>query len=240
MNPGCFEPVHKGCYMKKQGNYLARVILLLAVILQSLTLSMTVSSVLFTLWAVANYYVIEYHGRPLFPSEFANTGAAMDVSGGYSLHVTRTILYLLAVFVLEVVLIIPSFVGDLPCAYDYSEEEAMMARRTVPFVIWSNRPQHYPENHAYASMTDLLPMIMRSTGLPESAYYRMILSLRDTLPVRTSYGRYRTMDGEIGIFKKSSPYYDLLQKYYYLEYNGLCAGDDYLREAFLPSRNTGS
>ena len=72
------------------------------------------------------------------------------------------------------------------------------------------------------------------------ANLKAFLKLRDTLPVRTSYGRYRTMDGEIGIFKKSSPYYDLLQKYYYLEYNGLRAGDDYLREAFLPSRNTGS
>ncbi|MBQ8305569.1 MAG: LTA synthase family protein [Blautia sp.] len=128
----------------------------------------------------------------------------------------------------------PSFIKDLPCGQDYTEEEAAMARRTVPYVIWSNRKLSYPENTGYASMTDLLPLIAESAGLPESAYYRMILTLRDTLPVRTSYGRYRTTEGEIGIFKKSSPYYDLLQKYYYLEYNGLRAGNDYLRDAFLP------
>ena len=43
------------------------------------------TAILFTIWGVANRYVILFHGSPLFLSELTNTKTALNVVGGYSL-----------------------------------------------------------------------------------------------------------------------------------------------------------
>ena len=49
------------------------------------------SALLSTLWSVANLFVLELHGSPLFISELRSFGTAMDVLGGYSLHWTAAV-----------------------------------------------------------------------------------------------------------------------------------------------------
>ena len=52
---------------------------------------LTVTSVLFFLWGLADYFTIKYHGSPLFISEFANAGTAAAVVRSYSFWPTPTV-----------------------------------------------------------------------------------------------------------------------------------------------------
>ncbi|MBR6120288.1 MAG: LTA synthase family protein [Oscillospiraceae bacterium] len=46
--------------------------------------ALLLSALLCTLWSVVNYFVVKYHGSPLFFSEFRNFSTAMNVAGAYS------------------------------------------------------------------------------------------------------------------------------------------------------------
>lgn len=63
-------------------------------IVQKWYLSAAVTSLLTTLWSVANFYVLKFHGSPLYFSELANFRTAMNVVGGYSLAWERRISWL--------------------------------------------------------------------------------------------------------------------------------------------------
>ena len=58
---------------------------LLAAVLWRWGHAAAVSALIFTIWAVANRYVILFHGSPLFFSELSNTQTALNVLEGYSL-----------------------------------------------------------------------------------------------------------------------------------------------------------
>ena len=34
-------------------------------------------------------------------------------------------------------------------------------------------------------------------------------------------------------YEENSPYYDMILKYYYMEYNAFCVGEDYRKEMFI-------
>lgn len=131
----------------------------------------------------------------------------------------------------------PSFISKMAMDKSLSSEEKQIRRRTVPYVIWANFDLDLPEQTDYATAVDLLPMVYRAAGIPTSAYHNYILSLHDKVPVRTTSGCYMDADGKIGLLE-GSPYYDLMQTYYYLEYNNVNHGSDYRRELFvLPGKN---
>lgn len=71
-------------------------------LLQKWYISLTVTSFLVTLWSVANYYVLKFHGSPLFFSEFANFGTAMNVIGGYKFALERRIIWMLLLGLAEI------------------------------------------------------------------------------------------------------------------------------------------
>ena len=81
-------------------------------------------------------------------------------------------------------------------------------------------------------MTDLVPMVLESAGMPLTAYYQSILDMRDTIPVRTSTGLYMDRFGDIGTYEQDCAYYDILTQYYYMEYNALNAGGEYRQKIF--------
>ena len=60
--------------------------------------SILVTSLLTTAWSVANFFVLKFHGSPLFFSEFANFGTAMNVIDGYRFVWERRITWLLLLF----------------------------------------------------------------------------------------------------------------------------------------------
>ena len=59
-----------------------------------------VSGGLITFISVVNYYVILYHGMPLSVSELRNFKTALYVAGTYSYPVSRSVLYILACFLM--------------------------------------------------------------------------------------------------------------------------------------------
>ncbi|MBQ8304750.1 MAG: LTA synthase family protein [Blautia sp.] len=128
----------------------------------------------------------------------------------------------------------PSFVGELPSDPERTEEEAALAKRVVPYVIWSNFDADLPENGLSATMTDLLPMTEKAAGLPLTKYGNTILALQEEVPFRSAIGLYETKDGEIFSYEDENPLREKLLQYFYLEYNGLRAGSDYHKEYFLP------
>ena len=75
-------------------------------------------------------------------------------------------------------------------------------------------------------------MALDVAGLPLSPYYDTLLKLRDSVPLRNPSGMYIDANGNAGIYSPDSEYYDLLNKYYYMEYNSF--GKEIKRDLFLP------
>ena len=75
--------------------------LLLCLVLRSWKRTLLFTSIFFTLWSIANYYVIKFHGSPLFFSEFSNFETAMTVDGNYHFAIDRIVCRLFALFALE-------------------------------------------------------------------------------------------------------------------------------------------
>ena len=126
----------------------------------------------------------------------------------------------------------PSLISEIDPGMVCSKQDPEIAQRTVPFVMWSNYGLEFPADLDYASMTDLMPLLMNAAGLPLTPYYSYILSLHEALPVRTANGLYMDRYGTVGAYVPDYPYYDLITRYYWMEYNVLDRGDDYKKELF--------
>ena len=75
--------------------------LLLFLIIRKEKSAALVCCILVSLFSVINYYVIQFHGAPLFPSEFANTKAAINVISGYSFVLGPQVFDIIAVLLAE-------------------------------------------------------------------------------------------------------------------------------------------
>ena len=125
----------------------------------------------------------------------------------------------------------PAFVTQINTD-NLSGDERIYRSLMVPYVIWSNydldtdgiftdTPTHY----------ELMPMIFKMAGLPMTPYQKTILDLHDEVPVLTKFGYCIDRDGNM-IKKEDSPFADLINKYYYLEYNALKHDSGYREEMF--------
>ena len=79
--------------------------LLLKIIGGGYSVAGSITCVLYTALSIANYYVIDLHGSPLYPDEFLNTKTAFQVLSGYQLSVPKKMLTLLLFTVVELVLL---------------------------------------------------------------------------------------------------------------------------------------
>lgn len=125
----------------------------------------------------------------------------------------------------------PSFIEQLEPRAEYSEVEAAVAAKATPYVIWANFPLDAMPG-GDASMVDLVPMVLRHAGLPLTPYYDTILSLHEELPIRTSDGIAVDRDGNVAAYTYGGQGFDLLTRYYFIEFNGLTAGSDFIAELF--------
>ena len=112
----------------------------------------------------------------------------------------------------------------------YNEE---LIRSLVPYVIWTNYKEVPEQYGKIASMEDLIPMMLDVAGLPLSTYYNVILELRKNVPLRNGNGAYVDANGREGQYSAESEYYDLMNKYFYLEYNSFDL-EKMKKELFLP------
>ena len=111
-------------------------------------------------------------------------------------------------------------------------EETELWKRAVPYVIWCNYACEGHKNTPFCSMTDLIPMILSYINMPLTPYYSQILTIREAIPVRTRFGILMDREGNIYAYDESDNQSKQLTQYYYMEYNGITAMDDYLPELF--------
>lgn len=126
----------------------------------------------------------------------------------------------------------PSFITSLPGREGRTAEMESIIQRSVPYVIWSNFDADFEMYTEYASMVDLVPMVLKASGMPLSSFYQNILNLHEILPVRTSEGLYMDQSMQLGQYNSESEYYDLLNQYYYMEYNSLLEDEEYQKQLF--------
>ena len=70
-------------------------------LLQRWSWAMYLTAVLTTAWSIINFFVMKFHGSPLFFSEFRNLGAALDVADGYRFVWERRLTWLLLLGIAE-------------------------------------------------------------------------------------------------------------------------------------------
>lgn len=126
----------------------------------------------------------------------------------------------------------PSFTVDIPSDKPMTEEEKRRNMQLTPYVIWANYEVEFPNTYKFASITDLVPLVLEVAGMPLTPYYRTILDVHEIIPLRFSNGLYVDSNGNVGAFSEDDKYFAQLRQYYYMEYNSLMAGKDYLSELF--------
>ena len=125
----------------------------------------------------------------------------------------------------------PAFVTQINTD-NLSGDERIYRSLMVPYVIWSN--YDLDTDGIFTDTTthyELMPMIFKMAGLPMTPYQKTILDLHDEVPVLTKFGYCIDRDGNM-IKKEDSPFADLVNKYYYLEYNALKHDSGYREEMF--------
>lgn len=84
---------------------LAAIYFVLYAIFASLKTAGLIMSILSTVIAIANYYVIEFHNSPLSFLELRNFGTAMNVMGSYEITITPIVIALIALCAAQMVIV---------------------------------------------------------------------------------------------------------------------------------------
>ena len=127
----------------------------------------------------------------------------------------------------------PSFISGMPAKDSMSPMEEAIAKRVVPYVMWSNFGADFSDCTEFTSMTDLMPLAVQAAGLPLSSYFQTILDLHRSLPVRNLCGNMDS-SGNLCTIDESSAYRAQIDAYEYLGYYALTAGPNYRKNFFLP------
>ena len=126
----------------------------------------------------------------------------------------------------------PSFISQLEPKHGIEGLQCDISQKTVPYIVWANFDIGDSAFTNHSSMVDLIPMLLKTAGIPLSPYYQYILDLNRVLPIRTQEGLVADEKGVIYYSNDQLPSYELIQNYYYMEYNNLLHGDDYRNELF--------
>ena len=115
----------------------------------------------------------------------------------------------------------------------YEGYEWSQRQRGTPFVIWANYPiESY--DAGYTGMVQLVPLLIKTAGLPLSVYYQTILDLGEQYPAINA-GFYQDRNGNFGSYSytKEIPQNEQLKQYFYFEYNSLLSPKNRLEKIFL-------
>lgn len=127
----------------------------------------------------------------------------------------------------------PSFITSLPHNKENPLKNDYVVDRIVPYVIWSNFEMDDSFYTEYATMTDLVPMILKAARMPKSAFYKALLELHEEMPIRTKEGQYYDREFIKGTYGASDSDQWLLNRYYFMEYNSFLPKDNYKDELFM-------
>ena len=76
--------------------------ILLLIFIQKWNATLIITSLFICIWSIANYYVIMFHGSPLFISEMRNFTAAAAVVGSYNYKISVSVVLALVICVTEI------------------------------------------------------------------------------------------------------------------------------------------
>lgn len=97
-------------------------------------------------------------------------------------------------------------------------EEQMMKRYQVPFVIWAN----YDIKEEFidkTSMNYLQSILTQTAGVKMSGYQKFLNEIRKEIPSITAHGYWGKNGKFYEVEDKKSPYYDIIEEYRTLQYN---------------------
>lgn len=123
--------------------------------------------------------------------------------------------------------IIVCMVGDHGPAFlnqiSTDSNSSYLSRNRVPFVIWTNYDIEDEENleGQTFSMLYLVPAFLNLAQINLSPYYEYMLDLKNEVPIITPYQCYYDKLGNEYQYDSFSDYTEMLNNYFYLEYNSL-------------------
>lgn len=102
----------------------------------------------------------------------------------------------------------------------FSPSEKKKRLRSTPFIIWSNM-DFEPQDMGYISMNYLMPTVLEVGNVKRTPWYQYLITLKEEVPVLTSYGSYFDMNGTEYYYGENTPFANSVNDYFYLEYNNL-------------------
>lgn len=117
-------------------------------------------------------------------------------------------------------------------------EEMAMKLRSTPYVIWANYDLSGISLPEYIGLPYIPAILVELAGAQQLPYYAyMIEEMLPQVPVLTAYSQYRDKDGNYYTYDEESPYKELLQSYFYMEYNTVKGKDGRSDTLFHLSEN---
>lgn len=113
----------------------------------------------------------------------------------------------------------PAFVESV-ADKELGPQEADMKLRSTPYVIWANYDLSGIDLPEFIGLPYIPAILVELAGARQIPYYDyMINEMLPQVPVLTAYSQYRDKDGNYYTYDEESPYEELLQSYFYMEYN---------------------
>ncbi len=113
----------------------------------------------------------------------------------------------------------PAFIESI-ADKEMSQEEMNMKLRSTPYVIWANYDLGEAKLPEYIGLPYIPSILLALAGAQQTPYYEyMANEMLPQVPVLTAYSQYRDKDGNYYTYGEESPYSELLQSYFYMEYN---------------------
>lgn len=123
----------------------------------------------------------------------------------------------------------PSFASAL---VENGPENNLLLRK-VPLLIWANFPLEQ-RDLGTMSMNYVVPTLFDIAGIQLTPYYSYLLRMKEDIPILTSYGDYYDAEGNRYTYDsdQGGPYEELVDSYFYLEYENITKGRN--QELFVP------
>lgn len=115
----------------------------------------------------------------------------------------------------------PAFLSEV-ANKELSQAEMNMKLRSTPYVIWANYDLGETELPEFMGLPYVPSVLLKLSGAKLTPYYRyMAEEMLPQVPVLTAYAQYQDRDGVYYTYGEESPHTELLNNYFYMEYNTL-------------------
>lgn len=126
----------------------------------------------------------------------------------------------------------PSFATDI-ADKSLTGIEKEIKLRSTPFIIWANFSIK-AQDVGSMSMIYSIPVMLETAGIKLSPYYQYMLNMKNQVPIVTSFGSYLDKNGDEYQYTDETPYKELLDQYFFMEYNNASAKGGRVEDLFLP------